>query len=196
MNFKAFWIGFFVVAFLSVVATSAEARSRVSNKGYSSSKSYSAGRGFGSSTSRYTGRPGPSVNRRPVAPQRSYTRPQQNQRPIVQKNYYNNGNMGGGGYRGGMGGYQGPGIGTSILGGAAGAVGGMMLYDALKGSGSNKEAAQLQREQALVQDAKEQQARDDKMEQMDKKQDQILQNQQQQLLPPQEPFYQLGGQHQ
>lgn len=196
MKFKAFLIGFLVVAFLSVVATSAEARSRVSSKGYSSSKSYSSSsRGFGRSGP-YT-RPQSRVQSRPVAPSRNYTRPQQSQRPIVQKNYYNNnGGMGGGGYRGGMGGYQGPGIGTSILGGAAGAVGGMMLYDALKGSGSNKEAAQLQRDQALIQNAKEQQARDDKMDQMEQKQDQILQNQQRQVLPPQEPFYQLGGQHQ
>jgi len=188
MNFKAFLAGFLVVGFLAVVATNAEARSRVSSKGYSSSKSYSSGRSYNRSPSRSFSRP--SVQSRPAA------RASQTQRPIVQKNYYNNGGMGGGGYQGRMGGYGGPGIGTSILGGAAGAVGGMMLYDALKGSGSNKEAAQLQREQALVQNAKEQQHRDDKMDQMEQKQDQILQNQQRQVLPPQEPFYQLGGQHQ
>lgn len=190
MNFKAFLAGFMIVGFLAVAATPAEARSRVSSKGYSSSKSYSSSsRGFGRSGP-YT-RPQSRVQSRPVAP-----RTPQAQRPIVQKNYYNNGGMGGGGYRGGMGGYQGPGLGTSILGGAAGAVGGMMLYDALKGGSANKEAAQLQRDQVLIQNAKEQQHRDDKMDQMEQKQDQILQNQQRQVLPPQEPFYQLGGQHQ
>ena len=88
---------------------------------------------------------------------------------MIQKNYYqaprNYGHSGS--YGGGHGG--GSGLGTSILGGAAGAVGGMMLYDALTDDEGEK-ALKMQQEQKLVDDAKAQQERDDKM-------DQILENQ-------------------
>lgn len=60
-----------------------------------------------------------------------------NRTTVIQKNYYSRGynsgygggNYNRGGYGGGMGG--GSGLGTSLLGGAAGAIGGMMLYNAL-----------------------------------------------------------------
>jgi len=91
-----------------------------------------------------------------------------------------------------MGGGGGAGLGTSILGGAAGAVGGMMLYNALSGPSSGDKALQMQKEERIIQDAKEEQARDDKLERIEQKLDA---QQAPALIPPQEPFYQLGGQH-
>ncbi|MND52994.1 hypothetical protein D3C80_440190 [compost metagenome] len=77
----------------------------------------------------------------------------------------------------------GSGLGTSILGGAAGAVGGMMLMDALTEDEGEK-ALKLQQEQQKIDAAKEQQQRDDKL-------DQVLENQKEaapaaQMLPERE----------
>lgn len=131
-----------------------------------------------------------------VAPQS--TRVPARNTTVIQKNYYNTTNhrgynspmYGGGGY-GGMGG--GSGLGTSILGGAAGAVGGMMLYDALT-TDEGEKALKMQEQQQVVQEAKEEQARDDKI-------DQILENQKaeeqkeavQEVIPARAPtFYDLN----
>jgi len=108
---------------------------------------------------------------------------------VIQKNYYQSAPRS---YGGGMGGGGGAGLGTSILGGAAGAVGGMMLYNALSGPSSGDKALQMQKEERIIQDAKEEQARDDKLERIEQKLDA---QQAPALIPPQEPFYQLGGQH-
>lgn len=110
------------------------------------------------------------------------------QRPVVQKNYYQSTPRN---YGGRTGGGSGAGLGTSILGGAAGAVGGMMLYNALSGPSSGDKALQMQKEERIIQDAKEEQARDDKLERIEQKLDA---QQAPALIPPQEPFYQLGGQ--
>lgn len=121
--------------------------------------------------------------------QPKYRMPQSRPRPVIQKNYYQSAPRS---YGGGMGGGGGAGLGTSILGGAAGAVGGMMLYNALSGPRSGDKALQMQKEERIIQDAKEEQARDDKLERIEQKLDA---QQAPALIPPQEPFYQLGGQH-
>jgi hypothetical protein len=89
---------------------------------------------------------------------------------VIQKNYYGGGNgynrSGGynGGYSsGGMGG--GSGLGTSIVGGAVGAAGGMLLMDALTEDEGEK-ALKLQQEQIRIEEAKAQQERDDKQDQV------------------------------
>lgn len=120
--------------------------------------------------------------------QPKYRMPQSRPRPVIQKNYYQSAPRS---YGGGMGGGGGAGLGTSILGGAAGAVGGMMLYNALSGPSSGDKALQMQKEERIIQDAKEEQARDDKLERIEQKLDA---QQAPALIPPQEPFYQLGGQ--
>lgn len=131
-----------------------------------------------------------------VAPQS--TRVPARNTTVIQKNYYNTVNhrgynspmYGGGGY-GGMGG--GSGLGTSILGGAAGAVGGMMLYDALT-TDEGEKALKMQEQQQVVQEAKEEQARDDKLEQIEQNQEKILEGQEkaQEVIPPRQPtFYDL-----
>lgn len=121
--------------------------------------------------------------------QPKYRMPQSRPRPVIQKNYSQSAPRS---YGGGMGGGGGAGLGTSILGGAAGAVGGMMLYNALSGPSSGDKALQMQKEERIIQDAKEEQARDDKLERIEQKLDA---QQAPALIPPQEPFYQLGGQH-
>lgn len=120
--------------------------------------------------------------------QPKYRMPQSQPRPVIQKNYYQSAPRN---YGGGMGGGGGAGLGTSILGGAAGAVGGMMLYNALSGPSSGDKALQMQKEERIIQDAKEEQARDDKLERIEQKLDA---QQAPALIPPQDPFYQLGGQ--
>lgn len=91
----------------------------------------------------------------------------------------------------------GAGLGTSIIGGAAGAVGGMMLYDALTDDEGEK-ALKLQQEQQLVQEAKEQQERDDKLDQLvegQKEQAEAVQEVQQKtdLIPePSDDFFKIN----
>lgn len=124
-------------------------------------------------------------SRTPYTARKRYSRPTSTyKRPVIQKNYYQNPPRSYG--------RSSPGLGTSILGGAAGAVGGMMLYNALSGPSSGDKALQMQKEERIIQDAKEEQARDDKLERIEQKLDA---QQAPALIPPQEPFYQLGGQH-
>ena len=167
------------------IADLAEAKSRVSSKpsSFSSSSStraatvqrssYSAPKAVTSTTNtrNVTSAPAyrttsPSVYR--SAPART---------TVIQKNYYGGSNGGynhnsGGNYGGGSGG----GLGTSIIGGAVGAAGGMMLMDALTEDEGEK-ALKLQQEQIKIDEAKAQQERDDK-------QDQILENQQEAQQAP------------
>lgn len=191
--FKQFASAFAVASLLTVgVATAVEAKSYSRSSSFSSKpKSYSSGSRGVVSKPRYSApksvaprkavvstpnRPAASVPRSSVSgsPAR-YRTPANASRPnnttVIQKNYYggnngyrgNGGGYNGGGYGGGMGG--GSGLGTSILGGAAGAVGGMMLYDALTEDEGEK-SLKMQQEQKLVEEAKDQQARDDKLDQL------------------------------
>jgi hypothetical protein len=164
----------------------ADAKSRVSSKPSSfSSRSYSK----------------PSVVSRPatlysapkvVTRQTPVYRSAPSRTTVIQKNYYggSNGynshrNYGGGYGSGGMGG--GSGLGTSIVGGAVGAAGGMLLMDALTEDEGEK-ALKLQQEQIRIEEAKAQQERDDK-------QDQILENQKEEQLREEvanEPFFKLN----
>jgi hypothetical protein len=172
MSFKKLVVAVLAGVVLAVGVATAEAKSRVSSKPSFSKPSYSA----------------PKVSRPAVVSRPVVTRTVTKQTPIyrsaprnttvIQKNYYggnsgyNRGHSGynsGGGYGGSMGG--GSGLGTSIVGGAAGAVGGMLLMDALTEDEGEK-ALKLQQEQIKIDEAKAQQERDDK-------QDQILENQEQ-----------------
>jgi hypothetical protein len=172
MSFKKLVVAVLAGVVLAVGVATAEAKSRVSSKPSFSKPSYSA----------------PKVSRPAVVSRPVVTRTVTKQTPVyrsaprnttvIQKNYYG-GNSGynrdhsgynsGGGYGGSMGG--GSGLGTSIVGGAAGAVGGMLLMDALTEDEGEK-ALKLQQEQIKIDEAKAQQERDDK-------QDQILENQEQ-----------------
>ncbi len=174
---------------LALGSVVADAKSRVSSKPSSySSRSYSK----------------PAVVSKPyTAPKTVYstttpkavTRSAPARTTVIQKNYYGGGNgynrgyNGGGSYGGGNGG--GSGLGTSIVGGAVGAVGGMMLMDALTEDEGEK-ALKLQEQERLVEEAKAQQERDDK-------QDQILENQEeapaQQVIPePSDSFFKVNPQ--
>lgn len=174
---------------LALGSVVADAKSRVSSKPSSySSRSYSK----------------PAVVSKPyTAPKTVYstttpkavTRSAPARTTVIQKNYYggsngyNRGYSGGGSYGGGNGG--GSGLGTSIVGGAVGAVGGMMLMDALTEDEGEK-ALKLQEQERLVEEAKAQQERDDK-------QDQILENQEeepvQQVIPePSDSFFKVNPQ--
>lgn len=172
--FKKVIAGVMAGAILCIGVGFAEAKSRVSSKPSFSKPSYSAPK-----VSRPSVVSRPAVVSRPVV-----TRTVTKQTPVyrsaprnttvIQKNYYggNSGYNRGGGYNGGyssggMGG--GSGLGTSIVGGAVGAAGGMLLMDALTEDEGEK-ALKLQQEQIKIDEAKAQQERDDK-------QDQILENQ-------------------
>lgn len=174
--FKKVIAGVMAGAILCIGVGFAEAKSRVSSKPSFSKPSYSAPK-----VSRPSVVSRPAVVSRPVV-----TRTVTKQTPVyrsaprnttvIQKNYYggNSGYNRGGGYNGGyssggMGG--GSGLGTSIVGGAVGAAGGMLLMDALTEDEGEK-ALKLQQEQIKIDEAKAQQERDDK-------QDQILENQEQ-----------------
>lgn len=120
-----------------------------------------------------------------------------NKTTVVQKNYYgggngynrNSGNGYGGGYGGGSGG---AGVGTAILGGAAGAVGGMLLMDALTEDEGEK-ALKLQQEQKLVDEARAQQERDDKQDQILEGQKEIEQDLEQKMIPePSDDFFKVN----
>lgn len=175
MNFKKLVVAVLAVAVLAAGAVTAEAKSRVSSKpsSYSSRSvtkaatvqrsSYSAPKAVTSTT-----------NVRNVAPSRpTVYRSAPQKTTVIQKNYYggnsgynrNSGSYGGGSY----GGSGGSGVGTAIVGGAAGAVGGMLLMDALTEDEGEK-ALKLQQEQIKIEEARAQQEHDDK-------QDQILENQ-------------------
>lgn len=174
-------------------------------------KSYKSSRSVVSSPKRSSYRPKAVVSKprtaaRTVPRSSVYTSPARSRAPasvsrsravrpsnttVIQKNYYGGGNGGGyngGGYGGGMGG--GPGLGTSILGGAAGAVGGMMLYDAFTEDEGEK-ALKLQQEQKLVQDAKDQQERDDKMTQIEENQQRIMEEQREHIPEPSNDFFKI-----
>jgi hypothetical protein len=115
---------------------------------------------------------------------------------VIQKNYYNGGssnyNRGGGSYGGGYGGGSGgAGVGTAILGGAAGAVGGMMLIDALTEDEGEK-ALKLQQEQKIADEAKAQQERDDKQDQILEGQKEIEQRQEQMIPEPSDDFFKVN----
>lgn len=134
------------------------------------------------------------------APSRSYAPAPRGNTTVIQKNYYNGGsgyrgnagNSYGGGYGGGSGGI---GMGGAILGGAAGAVGGMMLMDALTEDEGEK-ALKLQQEQKIATEAKEQQARDDKQDQILEGQKEIEQNQERledKMIPePSDDFFKIN----
>jgi hypothetical protein len=178
MSFKKLVVAVLAGVVLAVGVATAEAKSRVSSKPSFSKPSYSAPK-----VSRPSVVSRPAVVSRPVV-----TRTVTKQTPVyrsaprnttvIQKNYYggnsgyNRGHSGynsGGGYGGSMAG--GSGLGTSIVGGAVGAAGGMLLMDALTEDEGEK-ALKLQQEQIKIDEAKAQQERDDK-------QDQILENQEQ-----------------
>jgi hypothetical protein len=119
---------------------------------------------------------------------------------VIQKNYYggNSGYNRGGSYNGGyssggMGG--GSGLGTSIVGGAVGAAGGMLLMDALTEDEGEK-ALKLQQEQIKIEEAKAQQERDDKQDQMATDQQHILENQEEQgeavIAEPSDSFFKVN----
>lgn len=184
MNFKKIVTGVMAGVILAMGVGFAEAKSRVSSKpsSYSSSSStraatvqrssYSAPKAVTSTTNVRNVAPvrtsAPSMYR--SAPSTVY-RSAPSRTTVIQKNYYGGGSNGynhnsGGNYGGGSGG----GLGTSIIGGAVGAAGGMMLMDALTEDEGEK-ALKLQQEQIKIDEAKAQQERDDK-------QDQILENQQ------------------
>lgn len=190
MNFKAIIAGLVIGTLVALSATAAEARSKVSSKGYSSSssKSYSRPKSSVSSKPRQTTAP-----RRAPAPTA--------QRPTVQKNYYNNnsrsynsGGYRGNNYGGGMGGGGGVGMGGAILGGAAGAVGGMMLMDALTEDEGEK-ALKLQQQQQTVNAAKEEQARDDKMDQILENQKEAVNSPSKMIPEPSDDFFKVNPQH-
>lgn len=160
----------------------ADAKSRVSSKpsSYSSSSStraatvqkstYSAPKEVTSTTNVRNVAPAP----RTAAPSMYRSAPKVQKTTVIQKNYYGGGNRGynNNGYsNSGSYGNGGSGLGTSIVGGAAGAVGGMLLMDALTEDEGEK-ALKLQQEQIKIEEARAQQERDDK-------QDQILENQEQ-----------------
>jgi hypothetical protein len=173
---------------LALGSAMADAKSRVSSKpsSYSSSSStraatvqkstYSAPKAVTSTTNVRNVAPAP----RTAAPSMYRSAPQKSvqKTTVIQKNYYggsngyNRGNSGynsGGSYGGSHSG--GAGLGTSIVGGAVGAAGGMLLMDALTEDEGEK-ALKLQQEQIKLEEARAQQERDDK-------QDQILENQEQ-----------------
>jgi hypothetical protein len=175
--FKKVIAGIMAGAILCIGVGFAEAKSRVSSKPSFSKPSYSA----------------PKVSRPAVVSRPVVTRTVTKQTPVyrsaprnttvIQKNYYggNSGYNRGGGYNGGyssggMGG--GSGLGTSIVGGAVGAAGGMLLMDALTEDEGEK-ALKLQQEQIKIDEAKAQQERDDKQDQMATDQQHILENQEQ-----------------
>ena len=175
MNFKKLVVAVLAGVVLAVGVATAEAKSRVSSKPSVSRSSYSAPKVV--SRPSVVSRPAPTVTRT-VTKQTPVYRSAPRNTTVIQKNYYggnsgyNRGHSGynsGGGYGGSMGG--GSGLGTSIVGGAAGAVGGMLLMDALTEDEGEK-ALKLQQEQIKIDEAKAQQERDDK-------QDQILENQEQ-----------------
>lgn len=189
--------GYIVVALVVVlacfgVADLAEAKSRVSSKpsSFSSSRSYSA--------PKVVSRPAPTVTRTvtkqtPVYRSTPTYRSAPRNTTVIQKNYYSSPSRGyGGGSYGNGGGYNagggGAGVGTAIVGGAAGAVGGMLLMDALTEDEGEK-ALKLQQEQIKIEEAKAQQERDDK-------QDQILENQeelQEAVVPePSDSFFKVN----
>ena len=171
MNFKKLVVAVLAGVVLAVGVATAEAKSRVSSKPSVSRSSYSAPKVV--SRPSVVSRPAPTVTRT-VTKQTPVYRSAPRNTTVIQKNYYGGGNgngnyggtYGGGGYSGG-----GSGLGTSIVGGAAGAVGGMLLMDALTEDEGEK-ALKLQQEQIKIDEAKAQQERDDK-------QDQILENQEQ-----------------
>jgi len=127
------------------------------------------------------------------ARQRTYAPPRHTgNTTVIQKNYYNGGSRGGNSYGGGYGGGSGgAGIGTAILGGAAGAVGGMVLMDALTEDEGEK-ALKLQQEQKIADEAKEQQARDDKQDQILENQKEIEQNQEKMIPEPSDDFFKVN----
>jgi hypothetical protein len=172
MSFKKLVVAVLAGVVLAVGVATAEAKSRVSSKPSFSKPNYSAPK---ASRPAVVSRP---VVTRTVTKQTPIYRSAPRNTTVIQKNYYggnsgyNRGHSGynsGGGYGGSMGG--GSGLGTSIVGGAAGAVGGMLLMDALTEDEGEK-ALKLQQEQIKIDEAKAQQERDDK-------QDQILENQEQ-----------------
>lgn len=197
------------IAFTTVPAPEAEAagyKSKSSSRSYSSSgykskASVNSSRGFGKSGP-YT-RPKAATPYTASQPMNGAKRSTQHYPPhsvnyrkpttykptVVQKNYYNTSNYNrGGSYGGGYGGGSGVGMGGAILGGAAGAVGGMMLMDALTEDEGEK-ALKLQQEQKIATEAKEEQARDDKL-------DQVLENQkeaeQREMIPePSNDFFKV-----
>lgn len=189
MNFKKLVVAVLAGVVLAAGVATAEAKSRVSSKPSFSRSSYSAPK----VVSR------PSVSSKPAVSSYSAPRVVTKQTPVyrsapsrttvIQKNYYGGGNgynrNYGGGYGGGVSG--GSGLGTSIVGGAVGAAGGMMLMDALTEDEGEK-ALKLQQEQIRIEEAKAQQERDDK-------QDQILENQKEEELREEvsnEPFFKLN----
>lgn len=170
---------------LALGSVVADAKSRVSSKPSSySSRSYSK----------------PAVVSKPyTAPKTVYstttpkavTRSAPARTTVIQKNYYGGGNgynrgSHGGGYGSGYnnGGSGGAGMGTAIVGGAVGAVGGMMLMDALTEDEGEK-ALKLQEQERLVEEAKAQQERDDKQDQIAAQQQEILEKQAQGYPLPQ-----------
>lgn len=177
MNFKVIvgWtVGVVVAGVLALGVMDAEAKTRVSSKPSSFSRpAYSAPKvsrpAVVSRPTSYTTTKQTPVYRTPAS---SY-RPAQ-KTTIIQKNYYG-GNGGHSNYGGGYGGNgyghggSGGGLGTSIVGGAVGAAGGMLLMDALTEDEGEK-ALKLQQEQIKIEEARAQQERDDK-------QDQIIENQ-------------------
>lgn len=163
---------------LALGSAMADAKSRVSSKPSSySSRSVTKAATVQKSTYSAPKAVTSTTNVRNVAPVRTSAPAVYRNAPqkttVIQKNYYggsnyNRGYNGGGSYGGGYSG-GGSGVGTAIVGGAAGAVGGMLLMDALTEDEGEK-ALKLQQEQIKIEEAKAQQERDDK-------QDQILENQ-------------------
>jgi hypothetical protein len=170
MSFKKLVVAVLAGVVLAVGVATAEAKSRVSSK---------------PSFSRSVSKPSYSAPR-VVTKQTPVYRSAPSRTTVIQKNYYNSPNRGysGGSYGGGFGG---GGMGSSIVGGAVGAAGGMLLMDALTEDEGEK-ALKLQQEQIRIEEAKAQQERDDK-------QDQILENQKEEELREEvsnEPFFKLN----
>ena len=123
------------------------------------------------------------VTRKVVSPVRTVQRPKNV--TVIQKNYYSGGAYGRSGYnRGYGGGYYGPqygnsGMGASIAGGALGAFGGMMLYDAL--TDDKQGAMTAAQTQAIVDNAKQDQRIEDKL-------DALLSEKERCVLPPNAPL--------
>jgi hypothetical protein len=193
---------------LALGSAMADAKSRVSSKpsSYSSSSStraatvqkstYSAPKAVTSTTNVRNVAPAP----RTAAPSmfRSTPKTTVQKTTVIQKNYYggNRGYSNGGNYGGGSSynnGGSGSGLGTSIVGGAAGAVGGMLLMDALTEDEGEK-ALKLQQEQIKIEEARAQQERDDKQDQILENQEQ-LQDEGQAVIPePSDSFFKVNPQ--
>jgi Predicted membrane protein len=191
MNFKKLVVAVLAGVVLVVGVATAEAKSRVSSKPSVSRSSYSAPK---VSRPAVVSRPSTSYSApRVVTKQTPVYRSAPARTTVIQKNYYGGGNgynrSYGGGYSGGYGGSMGggSGLGTSIVGGAVGAAGGMLLMDALTEDEGEK-ALKLQQEQIRIEEARAQQERDDK-------QDQILENQKEEEVRQEvtnEPFFKLN----